>query len=181
MQPTWQNVIETTRQMIDARIAYWLNENLFTFGWWVLLVTTLGFLIVWVIILDKKRVFEIITYGLIVEVIAIVADTLGIFLSLWDYSNSLSPIPQILEIHTVQMPVIYMMIYQYFKTWKAFLIATAMNAFVFAFILEPLLVWLQIYELHHWKHIYSLVPYFLIAVVLKWIINQFKRLDENYQ
>ena len=88
MQPTWQNVIETTRQMIDARIAYWLNENLFTFGWWVLLVTTLGFLIVWVIILDKKRVFEIITYGLIVEVIAIVADTLGIFLSLWDYSNS---------------------------------------------------------------------------------------------
>lgn len=181
MQSTWQSVIEKTQQMIDARMTYWLNENLFTFGWWVLLFATMGLFIVWVIILDKKRILEIIAYGLMVEVIGLIGDTVGIFLFLWDYSNSLTPLPQILEIHTVQMPIIYMIIYQYFKTWKTFLIAVAINAFVFALILEPLLVWLQIYELQHWKHIYSLVPYFLIAVALKWIINQFKQLDQNYQ
>ncbi|MFC7686813.1 hypothetical protein [Ureibacillus sp. GCM10028918] len=86
---------------------------------------------------------------------------------LWQYNHTLTPFSIIIEIHIVQMPIIYMIIYQYFHTWKAFLIAVTINAGVFAFILEPLLVWLQIYELFHWKHIYSFFPYIILAVVFQ--------------
>ncbi len=181
MQPTWQDIIEVTRLYREAKTEYWLNENLFSFNWWILFVTTSILIIVWLIILDKKKIFEIIAYGLMVATVATMADTIGDFFTLWRYPTMFIPIPPMVEIHSLQMPIIYMIIYQYFNTWKSFLLAAAINAFAFAFILEPLLVWLGMYEPNHWKYIYSLVPYFAIAVVLKWIINKFKQMDQNYE
>ncbi|WP_373895183.1 CBO0543 family protein [Virgibacillus sp. CBA3643] len=181
MQTTRQEFVELTQQFRDTQIKYWLSETLFTFSWWVLLVTTIGIFIVWLIILDKTRIFEIITYGFMVTIIALVSDGLGIVLMLWEYNHTLTPLSIVVEIHTLQMPLIYMIIYQYFNKWKTFLTAVTINAFVFAFILEPLLVWFQIYELQHWKHIYSFFPYIIIAVVFKYAINKFKQLDKNYQ
>lgn len=180
MQTTWKDIIELTKQYRDIRMEYWLNENLFTFGWWVLLVTTIVVFVVWIIILDKKRILEIVTYGFFIGTIAMAADAIGVSLVLWHYPNTLTPVPLIVEIHKLQMPIIFMIIYQYFKTWKAFFIAVIVNATVFAFILEPLLIWLQIYETYHWKHIYSFLPYIIIAVVFKIVINKFKQLDQNY-
>ncbi|WP_420851772.1 CBO0543 family protein [Oceanobacillus jeddahense] len=124
---------------------------------------------------------EIILYGLLVTYIAVIADSIGVALLLWHYPNTLLPAPLIVEVHRVQMPIIYMLIYQYFPTWKPFLIAITINAFVFAFILEPTLVWLKVYEPYHWKHIYSFIPYIMIAVVFKATIHKFKKLDQNYK
>lgn len=181
MQPTWQDIIEITKQFRNMKVEYWLNENLFTLSWWILFITTIGIFIVWLILLDKKRIMEIIIYGLLVTYIAVIADSIGVALLLWHYPNTLLPAPLIVEIHRVQMPVIYMLIYQYFPAWKPFLIATTLNAFVFAFILEPILIWLKIYEPYHWEHVYSLLPYILIAVVLKFVVNKFKQQDQNYK
>ena len=181
MQPTWQDVLDLTTQFRNTTTEYWLSENVFTFSWWILLITTVGLFIVWYIFLDKNRIFEIITYGFFVGTIAILADTFGISLGLWQYPITLTPLPLTIEIHRMQMPIIYMMIFQYFKTWKAFLIAVTINSFVFAFIMEPLLIRLLIYEPYQWKHIYSFIPYFVIAVVFKWVIIKFKQMDQNYK
>ncbi|GIO24851.1 CBO0543 family protein [Oceanobacillus sp. J11TS1] len=181
MQPTWQDVMELTKQFRDTKLEYWLNENLFTFSWWILFITTIGLFVVWLILLDKKRIFEIITYGFFVTSVAILGDALGVMLMLWNYPNSLLPVSLIIEIHRIQMPAIYMIIYQYFPKWKSFLIASTINAFIFAFILEPTLVQLQIYEMFHWKHIYSFLPYIIIAVVFKFVINKFKQWDQHYK
>lgn len=100
---------------------------------------------------------------------------MGASFMLWKYKHTLTPVSTLIEIHIMQMPLVYMIIYQYFEKWKHFLIVVTMNAFIFSFILEPLLVWLQIYELYKWKHIYSFVPYILIAVLCKLIINRLKQ------
>ncbi|CEI82621.1 hypothetical protein J18TS1_23990 [Oceanobacillus oncorhynchi subsp. incaldanensis] len=181
MQSTWRSVIEIFQQYRDTRTAYWLHENLFTISWWILFVTTVGIFIVWIIFLDKKRIFEIVTYGFFVTAVGVIGDAIGVSLFLWHYTNTLLPVSQIAEIHTIQMPFIYMLVYQYFRTWKSFIVASTINAFVFAFILEPLLVWLQIYELHSWKHIYSFFPYILIGIVFKFVVNKFKKLDRYYE
>ncbi|MCT1904306.1 CBO0543 family protein [Oceanobacillus sojae] len=181
MQPTWQDIIELGKQYKINKMEYWLNENLFTSSWWILFVTTIGIFIVWLFLLDKKRIIEILTYGFFVTGTAVIADAFGVALSLWHYPNTLFPVPLIVEVHRIQMPVIYMLIYQYFPAWKSFLIAVTINAFVFTFILEPTLVWLHVYELDHWKHIYSFLPYILIAVVFKSIVNKLKQLDQNYK
>lgn len=79
------------------------------------------------------------------------------------------------------MRIIYMLFHQYFKRWTSFCIPAIVNAFVFSFILEPLLVWLHIYEPYHWKCTYSFIAYFVIAIVLKWLMNKFKQMDHHYQ
>lgn len=180
MQPTWQNVKELTKHSMDLKTQYWLHENLFSSSWWILLITTIGVFIVWLILLDKKRIFEIITYGFFVASIAMIGDAIGVTLWLWAYPNTLLPLPLIVEIHRIQMPFIYMLIYQYCPKWKGFLIAATINAFVFAFVFEPILVWLRIYETIHWKYVYSFLPYILIAVVFKLVIHKFKKMDQNY-
>jgi|SRR5690625_5011860 len=175
MEISWQEVVETTHQYRDLHFEYWFNESLFTFRWWALFITTLVPLIVWPIIVDKKRIFEIMTYGFMVTVIAVISDKIGASLLLWKYKHTLTPVSTLIEVHIIQMPLIYMIIYQYFKKWKSFLIAVTINAYIFAFVLEPLLVWLQIYELYKWKTKYSFLPYILIAVLCKSIINKLKQ------
>lgn len=181
MHPTWQEVLDLTKQLKSIKIEYWLSENVFSLSWWILLITSIGLFIIWIIFLDKKRIIEIITYGFFVGTIAILADIAGFSFGLWQYPITITPIHLPIEIHRLQMPIIYMMLYQYFITWKAFSIAALVNAFVFSYILEPLLVWLQIYEPYHWKYTYSFIAYFVIAIVLKWLINKFKQMDQNYQ
>jgi hypothetical protein len=110
-----------------------------------------------------------------VELIALTLDLTGDFLGLWKYKYSLVPLPVMIEIHTVQMPIIYMIIYQYFNKWKAYLIAVTISSFIFTFVFEPLLAWLDIYKLYHWKYIYSFLPYIFIGVVLKYIVDKCKQ------
>lgn len=179
MQTSWQKVSELAQEYRSAELHYWLNETLFTPIWWILFVTTLGTLIVWFLILDKKRITEILTFGLLVSIVSLLLDALGLALNWWEYKHMLTPLSLPIEIHVVQMPVIYMIIYQYFHTWKTFIIANMVNAFVFAFILEPLLVWLQVYDVYKWEHVYSFFPYIIIALVFKYAGNQFKKWEQH--
>lgn len=41
----------------------------------------------------------------------------------------------------------------------------------FAFVAEPLLVWLDIYQPIGWRHIYSVPGYFFIAILLRWLMT----------
>src|SRR5699024_838003 len=140
MQSNWQNISDIARQSRELRIRYWLDEAIFSTGWWVLLITMIIMLIVWIIIVDKKRIMEIIAFGSMVVIIGMLGDILGISLLLWEYPISLLHTPELIEVHNVLMPIFYMIIYQYFRTWKSFLIAAAVNALVFGLIFEPILV-----------------------------------------
>ncbi|MGM8365723.1 CBO0543 family protein [Virgibacillus sp. W0181] len=175
-----KEIVELAERLRDIRNDYWLNETLFSINWWILFFTAVSVLVIWILILDKKRIIEIIAYGLMVTITGIMLDTLGVSLLLWRYPHTLIPFPILAEIHFIHMPIIFMIIYQYFNTWKTFLIAATVNAFVFAFIFEPLLVWLHIYEPYQWKHIYSFFPYIFIAIVFKWVIYKFKQLEKRY-
>lgn len=180
MQLKWQDILELANNYRLNRIEFWINEVLFSLQWWILLITSIGLIVIWIIVLDKAMVTEIVTYGLMVAMIANFADMTGLSLSLWGYPYNLMHTPEIIEIHNVMMPIIYMILYQYFRTWKSFIIANSINAIIFAFILEPLLIWLGIYELYHWNVIYSVIPYILIAVGLKWVIHRLKQMDRHY-
>lgn len=154
MQKNSHEIVELTQRLKDLRFEYWLDETLFTFSWWVLVLSTIGVLIVWLILLDKRRIVEIMAYGLMVTITGITLDVLGVSLLLWQYPHPLLPLPIIVSVHIIQMPMIHMIVYQYFVKWKAFLISSTILGFIFAFILEPLLVWLQLYEPYRWAYIY---------------------------
>ncbi len=157
---------------------YWLEENLFTLGWWFLIISTITLLGIWLLMLDKKNIMEILTYGLMLALTTYVLDCIGSSFMLWEYPNKILPVmPPIIEIHTVHLPISYMLIYQYFTRWKPFIIALTIVSFVFAFILEPITEWLNIYEMYKWKHIYSFPFYIGLGLFFKWLIIKLKQIS----
>lgn len=175
----WTNIIELRQQLKELQWEHWLHDVVFSFNWWLLFVTMIGLTGIWWIVLDKRRIVEIITFGIMVASVSFTLDVIGGSLVLWAYPNSLLPVtaPSILEIDEVYFPIIYMIIYQYFITWRSYFIAITITAFIFAFVLEPLLVWLNIYDIYHWKYIYSFPIYIFIGVFFKWLIIKMKTIE----
>ncbi|MDT8862113.1 hypothetical protein N0O92_18030 [Alkalihalobacillus sp. MEB130] len=180
INPSWDELITLRQKIRDILIDYWITETVFSFNWWFLLSSTIAFIIIWLIILDKKRMIEIAFFGLLVGSITFNLDTIGITLVLWSYPDRVIPIiPPIIEIHKVHIPIIYMIIYQYTKTWKSYLYSVTIASFVFSFVFEPLTVWLGIYEIYHWKYIYSFPIYILIGLIIRWIVIKTKHIERN--
>lgn len=178
--PTWDEITKLRKQIWDMLLDYWISNTLFSFNWWFLLTTMIAIFIVWLWFLDKKRIIEIVTYGLLISSFGFILDIMGVTMVLWSYPERLIPImTPILEIHKMHMPIFYMLVYQYFHTWKSFLIAITMTAIVFAFVLEPLLVWLGIYEIYHWKYIYSFPIYIILGAVIKWLVIKLKQIENR--
>ncbi|WP_332632561.1 CBO0543 family protein [Halalkalibacter flavus] len=180
INPSWDELIKLRQKTRDILIEYWLTETIFSFNWWFLLTSTIVFIIIWLIILDKKRIIEIAFFGLLVGSTTFILDTIGITLVLWSYPDRVIPIiPPIIEIHKVHLPIIYMIIYQYAKTWKFFLFSVTISSFIFSFVFEPLTVWLGIYEIYHWKYIYSFPIYILGGLIIRWMVLKTKHIERN--
>ncbi|MFA9560407.1 CBO0543 family protein [Evansella sp. AB-rgal1] len=179
-KPSWNEIIDLRIEIRDMVIDYWLYDTLFSFNWWFLLITTIATFVIWLIVLDKSRLLEIMTFGLLIGTIVFVLDTIGITLVLWSYPDKLIPlIPPILEIHKIHIPIIYMIIYQYFHSWKTYSIVLVITSAIFAFVLEPITNWLGIYEIYHWKYTYSFPIYFILGVWMKWTITKVIRLEKS--
>ncbi len=176
MQPTFSataSAIEVQWHLTCNRFAEWTREDIFHFRWFFLLALFIISGYIWWKMLDKSRLNEIFLYTAFITIITLVLDELGEELSLWDYPVDIFPIfPPLTAVDLASLPIIYSLIYQYFGTWKKFITATVIMAVIFCFVLEPILVWVKIYQTITWKYyygfpIYSLMAIFTRAVVLK--------------
>ncbi|WP_456276357.1 CBO0543 family protein [Bacillus sp. AK128] len=176
----WEEIIRLKLKLRDLSIEHWLTETLFSFNWWLLLISSLIFFIIWIKLLDKRRIIEISAFGLLIGTITFLLDIIGVSLVAWSYPDQLIPlINSIFEIHKIHLPIIYMIIYQYYNTWKSFLIALMVSSFVFSFILEPITVWLGIYEIYHWNYLYSFPIYIVGGILIRWAILKVKVIEKN--
>jgi hypothetical protein len=99
-------------------------------------------------------------------------DVIGTTLSRWIYPVKLLPmIPYAFPLDWSMLPVLHMLIYQYFPRWKPFLIAELVAGGLLAFVGEPLAEWMGIYSVLHWQHIWSFPLYVMKAVVGKLLIE----------
>ena len=157
---------------IQTSYNYWIQYSLFTWKWWVLLFMFTVPWYFWWRMVDKKRFLEIWAYGLMTFIAVIGSDATGVAWELWRYPIRLaSKFPHILPIDTTVFPITYMLVYQYFSSWKSFIIASTVMAAVLAFVFEPIGVWVDVYELISWKYYYSFPLYIIFALALKAIIG----------
>ena len=167
-----QQVLKDQWELTNARIAEWLQSEVFSLKWWILLVL---FCITAVLLwkkADKSRIVELSIYTGIIVVFIIVLDELGEELTLWYYPVDIIPLfPPMSAVNITCMPLIYMVIYQRYGTWGKFLIATLIMSTVFCFVFEPIFVWGGTYKMLKWKSYYGLPIYFAIAVSAKAFVN----------
>jgi hypothetical protein len=171
--PSFEEIQRVHTKLSEMRTEHWLHHDLFAYQWWIL-----GFLLivpwlVWWRLVDTRRFQQILVYGLSLSIFVIILDDIGVELGLWAYRYQfLKLIPRLNPMDLTVLPVLHMLIYQYFPKWKTFIIANTVMALVLAFIAEPILVWLDIYEMYRWEHMYSFPIYILKAALLKWLIEK---------
>jgi hypothetical protein len=172
--PTFEAVEKIRRQLSENAHQYWINDNLFTWQWWLLIILSIVPWFIWWKFVDKEKLIEIALYGAFISMIASVLDVIGTNTVLWGYPHQ--PlwflIPPLLPIDLTIMPVEHMLIYQYFPRWKGFVLTLLIVAVVSALMIEPLFNWAGIYILYSWKYVYSIPIYIAIAVVAKVIIQK---------
>jgi hypothetical protein len=171
-----QDIVDLQNKLIDAVRKHWVQDDVFTAEWWFMLALLIvPWYIAWKWV-DKSRIFEMGTHVLFIFVIAHTLDLIGGNLGLWYYPHRLFPLvaPMTLANYTV-FPVTYTLIYQFFPKWKTYLFVLTAASAVFAFVGEPLFVWLEIYEPRGWKHIYSFPIYIAIGAAVKTLVGLLKK------
>lgn len=174
--------LEIQWHLTCIRFDEWIREDVFRFRWWFLLILFILSAYIWWKIVDKFRFHEIVLYTVLVSILALILDELGEELSLWDYPTDIFPLfPPISAVDLACLPIVYSLIYQHFRTWKEFIIATIVMAAIFSFVLEPLLVLGGIYQTLTWKYYYGFPIYIAIGICTKAAVIKFYSIKERYK
>ncbi len=167
--------IELQKTLTAMRIEEWLAQDVFQLKWWFLVLVFVVSIYSWWKLVDKARLQEISLYMAITIIFTLGLDECGEELALWYYTVDIVPIfPPLTAVDLAALPIIYSLIYQYYGTWRSFFGATVIMAVIFAFVLEPILVWGEFYVLHQWKYYYGFPIYIIMALVIKWIVEKIK-------
>ncbi|WP_174612828.1 CBO0543 family protein [Virgibacillus ihumii] len=171
--------MDLVRRMYETQETYgqlirqnYFENVLFSFQWWFLLLITVLVWIIWVTLVDKKRLNIILLAGFIPSFMASIMDKIGLTTYLWSYSYHLLPSIEAYSINLAIIPVGYMLLYQYVSKWKKYLIVLAVLTAFAVLVAEPVFVFLDIYTMHAWKHLYSAPLYFLVGVVTKCLVDK---------
>ncbi|MCM3708070.1 MULTISPECIES: CBO0543 family protein [Cytobacillus] len=173
--PSFKDEQTLREKLSDVSLEHWLNEDLFSFNWWLLLAASILPFFIWLRLVDKSRFFEILAFGLICAIFACFLDVVGVSFLLWGYPDKLFHfIPPLVPADFVVIPVSGMLIYQNFSTWKSYAAATVGLGILFAYIIEPLFSLLDMFVLIHWKHTYSLIGFILFFLSIRLLILALK-------
>ncbi|QDR83462.1 CBO0543 family protein [Sporomusa termitida] len=167
-----EQIAEMMRQLTRARIENFLGQYIGTWRWWVLIILLIVPWFIWYKLVDKKRILEVTLFGVIIMIFTITLDEIGFVLSLWSYPVEVIPIlPRLTSIDYTMLPIIFMLVYQYFSTWKSFLRALVVLSTVFSFVAEPIVVYFGFYILIKWLYWYSFPIYIVMGVLSRWIVK----------
>lgn len=170
--PDFEGIVQLEYQLAEAKRMYW-HLTLFSFQWWFSFLVPFSFSMVWIKYVKRSQLAELVCYGLLWASAASYLDEIGTSLVLWEYPYTLAPFAaKNLSANFTSLPIIFMLLYQHYPTTKTFILATIATSLIFSFVFEPLLVWMGIYKLYHWKYYYSFPIYILLALIFRWITKK---------
>lgn len=144
---------------------YWLKNEFLTWQWWILV----GFLvlpwIIWSKLVKRDIILEILLFGTIIIITTTLLDVVGLQYRFWDHPIAFLPIiPRAFPFDFSMIPVAYMLLYQYFRTWKFFIIAQITMALTYSFIGEPFSEWAELVYYFDWRYSYSFIYYIIVGI-----------------
>ncbi len=171
MPDSYKYVRDLETELANHRRLYWVKIGFRSYQWWLLSALTILAIIVWLILVDRTRLIELSFFGAVIAILSTTMDEYGYEYRLWSYNFHLLPqLPHISWVYYFMMPIIYMLVYQYFNDWRSYSVAMVVVAAILAFVFEPLLIRMHIYVPLKWRHIYSFPIYFAIGVATKALV-----------
>lgn len=171
--PTFEDVKKARETLKDVSTSHWVQDDLFTWKWWLLLAATFLPWVIWIKYRDKERTLEILCYGLLWAILASVTDVIGGESLLWGYPDKLLPmVPPLFPADISVIPVSYMFIYQYTNTLKRYLVFSLLLSGFFSYLVEPIFIKLEMFSLHNWAHTYSFLGFFILSLIPYYLIKK---------
>lgn len=150
----------------------WLEHDLFSWQWWVLLAATILPWVGWMYVVKKPHRPHVFAFALLIGVISSVLDVIGADMLLWGYPTKLIfMVPPLFPADLTVIPVVFSLAYYYGTTWRRYIVYVISLALVFSYVLEPLFKKVDIYRAHHFPHWASLIGFVLIALITRWILD----------
>jgi len=168
------------RESYRLEVEGWLNNDLFSWHWWVLVAFFIIPWILWIKFADRTKILESLLFGALIIIITVLLDEIGVEIGFWRYPTQLLPFtPRAFAFDMAMVPVAFMFLYQYFQTWTSFSMALLVMSILFAFVGEPFSVWAELVQYMKWKYIYSFVYYMLVGLSIRWIIVKLRIDTQN--
>lgn len=169
------NVNELEQKVVQLDIKGWLNHELLTWSWWLLIILLLIPWMIWIKLVDRTKLIELVIIGLSTSFITSLLDIVGTELDFWVYPTQLIPtFPRAFAFDVAMVPVAFMLLYQYFKTWKPYISALIILASIYAFIGEPFAHWAELVYYLKWKYIYSFLYYIMLGIGVRAFVEKLK-------
>ncbi|MEH7331202.1 CBO0543 family protein [Neobacillus drentensis] len=154
----------------------WLQNEFLTWQWWVLGIFLIVPWLIWLRMVDKKRIIPILLFGMLFLIVTSLLDNIGLQFRFWKYPTQLMPvIPRALPFDCSMVPVAFMLVYQYFRSWKSYCFALVVVTVLFAFVGEPFSIWAELVVYIKWKYIYSFIYYIVLGVLIRFFIEKLIR------
>jgi hypothetical protein len=179
--PTFNDIEKAYNKVQDLSYKYWLHESLYSFNWWFMVILTIFIWVIWFKFVKKSELIEIILGGCMISLVTLLLDLIGVNLNLWNYPTLMISnfYPTLLPVDVVVIPVTYMFMYQFFKSWKIFIIASVVVSAGYSFIAEPIFHAMDIYRLKHWQYIYSFPIYIVLFLFIRWFVVKVKAITDK--
>ena len=174
--------VEIQRQLTSIHVEEWMKEDVFHLKWWLLIGLILAFLFFWWKAADKSIFRDVCMFAALTTIIAMGINEYGEELTLWDYPTDIIPIfPPLSSINLIGLPLIYSIVFQYFRTRRSFIWAVLAVTAIICFVIEPILVWMGLYQLIKWKHVFNYPIYAVMAIVIRELILKITDINEKHK
>jgi len=150
----------------------WQEHMVFSWHWWLDVALAVLPWVLWLIVRDRKKQHSLMYAGFFTMLAATLLCMVGVSQAAWNYNTWLLPyFPEYLPWDLTVMPVTAMLFYQYFPKINPWIKGAVFGA-VAAYIVEPIFIWLGMYEPSGWEHHYSLPIYFAIYMIGYWLYSR---------
>ena len=160
----------------------WRTDTLFSIQWWSMVALIAISYAIWWVIVDKRRLPQIIIFGSLVAVGRICMDIVGTNAVLWSYDIPLAPFfPSPFQHDFTIIALTLMVVYQYCHSWKKFLIWSGITTGIISFVFFPILTTLGFLKFYNWNYFYSFVLIILIASLSRWVVLGILNIQQHHE
>jgi hypothetical protein len=175
-------VYEKERELAKLSIQNWTANEVFSFQWFLMIGILIVSYAVWLKLVDRKKVTELLLIGSLDSVakIIIAAVLLDNILGLYDYKIRILPVPVSIFATSVTIsPILIMLVAQYTTSWKGFFLWAAIGNAFLNFVIFPIYISVGILKFYNWNVFYHFLVLYAVAVIVRvvflWIIGIQKR------
>ena len=180
---TTADIIHNLRlELWNLSYSQWRTQTLFSIQWWSLLALIAISYAIWWVLVDKRRLSQILLFGAFIAIQRMVMDIFGTNAALWSYDIRLTPFYPSPFLHDFTVtPLALMVVYQYCHSWKKFLVWTGVATGIISFVFFPILTTLGFMKLYNWNYFYSFVMIIGLAAFSRWVLLGVLNIEQNYE